>query len=201
MLRAGQNYSATHRSFPDGPPSVSATGTHQGPCFFHTELAHGLGRQVTGAARALEARWDPRANEVVVHQHAGDAHHRRPAVVALYVELVRLDGRVSVPHPHVACHIAGFLARWNLPGPGALVVPPGDNLHGADEEQNLREAECWDLVEAIDAIVQISKLDSLRRREVAWPAEACLRNVARSGHHGYAAMFNLDGRPARKLLG
>ena len=54
----------------------------------------------------LEAGRHPRAEQVVVHQHAGDAHHGGAAVHALDVELDGLRLLVVVAHPRVKGDVA-----------------------------------------------------------------------------------------------
>mmetsp|Transcript_25893 Transcript_25893/g.65839 ORF Transcript_25893/g.65839 Transcript_25893/m.65839 type:complete len:237 (+) Transcript_25893:251-961(+) len=149
----------------------------------------------------LETRRDPRASDMVVHQHSSRAEHGRAAVVELDVQLECLLLRIRVAHPILPRHIAGRLALGHGSGPRALVETPGANLHQTNEEEDLGEAERRDGLEACDTVREVSELDVRRGREVAWPAQARLRNVADSGHHRDAAMLDLDRAPASEFLG
>ncbi|KOO27462.1 hypothetical protein Ctob_003180, partial [Chrysochromulina tobinii] len=150
---------------------------------FHRRLENG------GRGRAAQATRRVKGvdTEELVDQAAGDAHHRRAAVLALNVKLESLRRRVVVAHPGLAANVAGLAL-------GVLRLEEEvARLHHASDRHDLQPGRRGERLERLEAAAgDIGELEARRRGQVAREARAALdQDDMEEAHHGRAAVLDL----------
>mmetsp|Transcript_74787 Transcript_74787/g.200476 ORF Transcript_74787/g.200476 Transcript_74787/m.200476 type:complete len:241 (-) Transcript_74787:4-726(-) len=141
----------------------------------------------SGAAKAA-SRVERINAEQLVDEAAGDAHHRRAAVLALGVQLEGLDLGVVVAHPRVERDVARLAV-----GVLRLGSEAGASLLHAGEDHDLQPSRGGHGLERREAASgHVLELEVLRGGEVAWHADARLDgDHVEEAKHGGAAVLDL----------
>mmetsp|Transcript_17766 Transcript_17766/g.26764 ORF Transcript_17766/g.26764 Transcript_17766/m.26764 type:complete len:238 (-) Transcript_17766:38-751(-) len=153
-------------------------------------------RQQREFARHVLNGVDGVASQVLVDDHAEDAHHRSATVVALGVQLVVLDRRVSVADPRNA-------VAHDIPGLPVGVLREERVVEDGNERDNLRPSSGWERLPRRDSARRNVLEGHWREGEVggiAIPLVARTRgNHVQDGKHGDAAVLDLHLLPAAVL--
>mmetsp|Transcript_8208 Transcript_8208/g.14390 ORF Transcript_8208/g.14390 Transcript_8208/m.14390 type:complete len:229 (-) Transcript_8208:76-762(-) len=154
-------------------------------------------RQQREFARHVLNGVDGVASQVLVDDHAEDAHHRSATVVALGVQLVVLDRRVSVADPRNA-------VAHDIPGLPVGVLREERVVEDGNERDNLRPSSGWERLPRRDSARRNVLEGHWREGEVggiAIPLVARTRgNHVQDGKHGDAAVLDLHLLPAAVLV-
>jgi len=157
----------------------------------------GRRRIAAEAARRVE-RVDAKE---LVHEAASDSHHGGAAVLALDVELVRLDLGVIVADPAISANVAAVAVRGLRDDGERLRSVAGLTREG--NRQDLQPAELRDGLERGEAARRhVRELELSRAREVAREADTRLNvDDVEEGKHGRTAVLDLHDLVAAHVLG